>query len=225
MPHKTQVISGVYMTSCLDEPPESQDQIQAGPCSKAEARRAQILTAAADCFRRQGFHAASIAQISKAAGMSPGHIYHYFHNKEAIVAAIVAQDLERLLRLTQELRQASDGRQAIIERVAQGVSDNLNPEAATLKLEILAEAARNAKMAVIVRDADVAWRQGFKDTLDALIPGTDQPERSADLEARVEVLSAMFEGLMIRSLRNPNIDRARVVAHFQALVLELLRSS
>lgn len=209
------------MTSCLDEPPEGQGQFQAEPCSKAEARRAQILTAAADCFRRQGFHAASIAQISRVAGMSPGHIYHYFQNKEALVAAIVAQDLERLLRLTQELRTARDGRHAMIERVAQGVSDNLNPEAATLKLEILAEAARNTKVAAIVRDADVAWRQGFKDTLGALIPSTDQP----DLEARVEVLSAMFEGLMIRSLRNPNIDGARVVAHFQSLVLELLRSS
>lgn len=209
------------MTSC----PESFPEYSPESCTKAEARRAQILAAATDCFRRQGFHAASIAQISKAAGMSPGHIYHYFQNKEAIVAAIVAQDLERLLGLTRELRAASDGRHAMIERVAQGVSDNLNPEAATIKLEIVAEAARNPKVAAIVQTADIAWRQGFKDTLDALVPESDAKERDADLEARVEVLSAMFDGLMIRSVRNPDIDHARVVGHFQSLVLELLRNT
>lgn len=201
------------MTSCTDCSP------------KAEKRRAQILAAASDCFRRQGFHAASIAQISKAAGMSPGHIYHYFQNKEAIVAAIVAKDLDRLLNLAQTLQKAQDGRNAMIERVAQGVSDNLDPDAVTIKLEIVAEAARNPKVAAIVRDADVLWRQSFKDTLSALVEGTARNDRDADLEARVEVISSMFEGLMIRSVRNPNIDRVRVVTHIQALVLELLRGS
>ena len=71
--------------------------------SRAAARRQQILNAAAQCFREHGFHGASIAQISKTAGMSPGHIYHYSENKEAIIAAIVAQDLEGLLTLTAEL--------------------------------------------------------------------------------------------------------------------------
>ena len=41
---------------------------------RAEARKTQVLNAATECFRRQGFHGASMAQISKAAGMSVGHI-------------------------------------------------------------------------------------------------------------------------------------------------------
>ena len=44
---------------------------------RADARRAQIRAAAAECFRLHGFHGSSIAQISKRAGMSTGHIYHY----------------------------------------------------------------------------------------------------------------------------------------------------
>jgi len=51
-----------------------------------DARRAQIRAAAGECFRQHGFHGTSIAQISKRAGMSTGHIYHYFENKEAIIA-------------------------------------------------------------------------------------------------------------------------------------------
>ncbi|HNF78311.1 MAG TPA: helix-turn-helix domain-containing protein, partial [Thauera aminoaromatica] len=95
--------------------------------SRATARRQQILAAAAQCFREHGFHGASIARISKIAGMSAGHIYHYFENKEAIIAAIVAQDLETLLTLTAELRAACNVRHALIERAAEGVLDQLDP--------------------------------------------------------------------------------------------------
>ena len=42
--------------------------------ARADVRRQQILSAAARCFREKGFHGASISQISKAAGMSAGHI-------------------------------------------------------------------------------------------------------------------------------------------------------
>jgi len=36
-----------------------------------------------------------VADISKACGMSTGHIYHYFENKKALVEAIVEQSLSR----------------------------------------------------------------------------------------------------------------------------------
>ena len=113
---------------------------QPSDTSRADVRRSQIRTAAADCFRQHGFHGTSIAQISKTAGMSTGHIYHYFENKEAIIADIVAQDLERLLTLTAELRAASDAKAAMIERAIEGVRENLDPGTAGLQLEIVAEA-------------------------------------------------------------------------------------
>jgi TetR/AcrR family transcriptional repressor of uid operon len=47
-------------------------------CSRAEARRTQILDAAENCVREYGFHRASISKISTASGMGAGHIYHYF---------------------------------------------------------------------------------------------------------------------------------------------------
>lgn len=133
---------------------------QATDAPRATARRQQILNAAAQCFREHGFHGASIAQISKSAGMSAGHIYHYFENKEAIIAAIVAQDLESLLTLTAELRAACNVRAALIERAAEGVADQLDPINAAFKVEIAAEAARNPRVAQIVREADGDRRHG-----------------------------------------------------------------
>ena len=54
----------------------------------AQARREQVLCAAADCFRRKGYHGAGMAEISRTAGMSAGHIYNYFESKEAIIESI-----------------------------------------------------------------------------------------------------------------------------------------
>ena len=193
--------------------------------SRAETRRAQILDAAMDCFRRNGFHGASIAQISKAAGMSAGHIYHYFENKEAIIAAIVARDLERMLTLTAEMRSARDVKEAMLERVAEGVEDNLDPRTAGLKLEIVAEASRNPRVAEIVRSADRACCHSLHQTLRDMRRASGHDDDETAIAGMVEVLAAMFEGLMCRSIRNPALDRTTVVRLFQGAVRDLINQS
>ena len=68
----------------------------------AEARRNQVLCAAADCFRRKGYHGAGMAEISKTAGMSAGHIYNNFTNKEAIIEAIIQRNMEEMFSKFQQ---------------------------------------------------------------------------------------------------------------------------
>lgn len=190
--------------------------------TRAEARRAQILAAAMDCFRDHGFHGASIAQISKAAGMSAGHIYHYFDNKEAIIAGIVAHDLERLLTLTAELRAASNVLEALVERAAEGVIDNLDPRTAGLKLEIVAEAARNPAVAEVVRQADQCCIGSLAETLRILRRANGHADDEATISGMTEVIAAMFEGLLVRAIRNPGLDRQMVVMMFQRVIRELV---
>jgi AcrR family transcriptional regulator len=189
---------------------------------RSEIRRAQILAAAADCFRSHGFHGASIAQISKAAGMSAGHIYHYFESKEAIIAAIVEQDLARVLTLTAELRSARDVKDAMIERVAEGVAEHLDPQAAALRLEIVAEAARNPGIAAIVRSADGRSRDGLAEMIRSLRLSARHEDSGGDAAALTEVIAAMFEGLQIRAVRNPRLDAARVVRLYRRVLQDLL---
>ena len=55
---------------------------------KHEEKKQEILGAARRCFIRNGFRGASIADICAEAGISPGHLYHYFPSKEAIVGAM-----------------------------------------------------------------------------------------------------------------------------------------
>ena len=95
-----------------------------GDTAIARRRKEQVLEAAADCFRREGFHRTSMSQISAAAGMSSGHIYHFFGSKEAIVEAIVARErseLELLIEKTKESMQHTDVVSAIVETTSNSI--------------------------------------------------------------------------------------------------------
>ena len=51
-------------------------------------RRDAILAAALRCFVERGFHGTAIPVIAARARISPGTIYHYFANKDALVNAL-----------------------------------------------------------------------------------------------------------------------------------------
>ena len=55
-----------------------------------------MLDAARAVFDKLGIEGASIREIAKQAGYTPGAIYSYFENKEAIYGALLAESLERL---------------------------------------------------------------------------------------------------------------------------------
>jgi len=55
-----------------------------------------MLDAARTVFDKLGIEGASVREIAKQAGYTPGAIYSYFDNKEAIYGALLAESLERL---------------------------------------------------------------------------------------------------------------------------------
>src|SRR5216117_2708083 len=64
---------------------------------RAEARRVEILRAAAQIFRSRGFAGAGMREIAIAADLSPGNLYHYFRGKEELLFFCQDQSLNRLL--------------------------------------------------------------------------------------------------------------------------------
>lgn len=61
-----------------------------------DVRRALVLTAARSAFLELGLEGASLREIAKRAGYSPGAIYSYFSSKEEVYGALLGESLERL---------------------------------------------------------------------------------------------------------------------------------
>ncbi len=62
----------------------------------SESRRALVLDAARAVFEEHGIDGASMREIARKAGYTPGAIYSYFDSKEAIYGALLSESLERL---------------------------------------------------------------------------------------------------------------------------------
>ncbi len=62
----------------------------------ADVRRALVLDAARSAFFELGLEGASLREIAKRAGYTPGAIYSYFDSKEQVYGALLGESLERL---------------------------------------------------------------------------------------------------------------------------------
>ncbi|HIE38018.1 MAG TPA: TetR/AcrR family transcriptional regulator [Anaerolineales bacterium] len=71
------------------------------PKDPGEARREQILKAAAALFAEKGYQRATVKEIAARAGVAPGTIYLYFENKRDLLLAIadrlIAQPVDQIL--------------------------------------------------------------------------------------------------------------------------------
>ncbi|HEY8331773.1 MAG TPA: TetR/AcrR family transcriptional regulator [Pseudomonas sp.] len=165
----------------------------------ARRRKEQVLAAAAECVRREGFHRTSMSQISAAAGMSSGHIHHFFGGKEGIIAGIVAREHSELGQLIEDVKDASrstDAVSAIVEHVPRSAASYMENGHAALTMEILAECSRNPEVASLIQRNDLEVRSAFHELL-----GGSTPE----VQSRCEIVAALLEGLSARALRNPRL--------------------
>jgi AcrR family transcriptional regulator len=148
-------------------------------------------------------------QIAKESGMSVGHIYRYFTNKREIITAIAQQSSDEILEKVRSLRIDSPTlKQMLIESLERGVMEVSNPEKAALMLEVHAEAARSPDIRAKLFGADVEVTEHLSEVIRVAVGRPLEPE---DLAARVEMFHLIFQGIGLRTVMNPNIDRRSLV--------------
>jgi AcrR family transcriptional regulator len=64
---------------------------------RSRATVTAVLDACAEEIERLGYHALTTHRIAARAGVSPGTLYQYFPNRDAVAGALVVRALERLL--------------------------------------------------------------------------------------------------------------------------------
>ncbi|MFC4594549.1 TetR/AcrR family transcriptional regulator [Sphingobium tyrosinilyticum] len=186
---------------------------------RVERRQAQILDAARACVRADGFHAASMSRIAAEAGMSVGHIYQYFENKEAIMVALSERDFEDFMFHVTEL---GHHEQLDVPGIIAAFQDRimwlLDHDRAALALEVLAESARNAKFASLVLRVDREFRHEARKIVRTAVKGL----LPAEADARVEMLLVVVRALLIHAGTHPVSDRKLLADGFGLALRGLL---
>jgi AcrR family transcriptional regulator len=186
---------------------------------RAERRRRQVLDAANTLFKRHGFHSTSMAQIAAEAGMSVGHIYRYFENKEAVIAAIVEEDLDQQRETINTMLQDPAGvRAAMVAKVDTGVAKMLDRMDAALFLEVMAEAARHPKIAESAR----LHHEAAQMCVGWLFEDNAAPSGRFTAAQATDLMTLVFSGLRIRAIQDPDADVVALTETVRALVSELI---
>lgn len=185
-----------------------------------EERRRQILDAALTCFRREGFRGASIADICAEARMSPGHLYHYFPGKEAIIEAIAERDLERGLDIMARAAERPDFVEALISLGLEEHATRLGLCGA-LRTEIAAEATRNPRIAAMLRSFHRRLEERLADIL-AEAQRAGQIKGGLDASSLAVLLIQLSDGFHARLASDPEFgEPGRLALHGETLRLLL----
>ena len=189
------------------------------PVKHAEKRQ-EILEAAARCFARDGFHGATTAAICAEAGISPGHLYHYFASKEAIIAAMAEDSLERATKRLGDIAEDSNIIATLAAEVEQTKPRHVRTKRPML-LEMMVEAGRNPAVAEILHKHS----KGMRDLLTDLVrkgqdAGEVDPSLDADLVATI--LMGVVDSSRILTVRDPKLDKSKAMDLLKTMIARFL---
>lgn len=186
---------------------------------RTEARQDQVLDAAETCFLAEGFHRASMSRIAAVANMSVGHIYQYFENKQAIIIALCER---RFAGFEQRLLEAEQGHRAdlpsLIDAWATQFTWWIQPTRAPLTLEIMSEARRDPKIAMVVEKID----KRFRDTMRRSLLPLAGPIPEHEIEQRLEAVVMLSHGMTSRMTADRKANPEQLIAAFRLTVQMLL---
>jgi AcrR family transcriptional regulator len=118
---------------------------------RREAKRADILRAAARVFRRRGFGDAGMRDIADQADLSPANLYHYFRGKDEILYYCQDRALDRMLAAVAAARRLPVGATARLTHVlashATTLLDDVEGATAHVQIESLPPARRRRLIA------------------------------------------------------------------------------
>ena len=183
---------------------------------KHEEKRREILGAAETCFVRDGLQGASISSICAEAGISPGHLYHYFSSKEAIISAMIEVRLAEAAARFAKLAEGADVLDTLFGELT--VSRLGHPP---LLLEALAEANRSPTMAKALQDHTKGVHLLLADLLEkGQAVGAIDPALDRNMTA--SLIISIIDGSKTLCLRDPKLDVKQATKALQTMIFRYL---
>ncbi len=184
---------------------------------KHEQKRREIMAAAERCFTRSGLRGATIAQICAEAGISPGHLYHYFPSKEAIISALAEVKLAEASRRLETLISGEGSILNALPSEMNRIRQWAGEHSAVLLFEMLAEAPRNPAMARALHNQTRGMKRLLADTV-RQAQSRGEIDRELDSEMAAAVLIGLIDASKTLQVRDPDIDAAKAASMMKLLI-------
>jgi AcrR family transcriptional regulator len=171
-----------------------------------EARRIEMLRAAAELICERGFGDTRIADVAKRAGVSSALVIYYFGTRDRLLVDALRfseesfyEAAEKMLAEVTSLRERLS---LLIKWTCVPEADNEIPGAWGLWFDLWAQAFRHNEVKAGREDLDARWRKMIVDAVE-----------SADLDTEIDVrmfaleFAALLDGLSIQvALEDPEVD-------------------
>lgn len=187
----------------------------------ADRRRRQIIDAALACFRRRGFHQATMQEICAEASISAGALYRYFSSKNEIIAAIAEEFRGEEFDTFQRVAE----REGLIEamcQAAEGFFAQAAGESGALHSDVMAECLRDpalaATMARASSHAEALLAGALKDAQRAGKIASD-----VDPSMAASILLGAMEGIGLRQAFRDDPDATSASVQFRSLCQRYLK--
>jgi len=189
----------------------------------ADRRRRQIMDAAIACFRRRGFHQATMQEICAEANISAGALYRYFASKTDIIAAIAEDKHAETDVLFLEAARNGSAIDAL-SMVARDFFEKFADGDGALIADIFAECIRDDAIAKALHKIN-ACSTAY--CIEAIKAGQARGDidRTLDPDRAANILFAAIEGVGLRRAFLREIDTEAALSEFRELAQRYLSPS
>ena len=165
-----------------------------------DARRQQILDAAAECFAGDGFHRTTMQKIVTESGLSAGAIYHYFSSKDQIIQAI-ADDRHaaewRSIRRTIDSKDGAKTLHQLSRMFFEPLTGPAEKQRRRIGIEMWAEALHSPSILETTREGINEPLRLFTKVI-TTAQENDEIGPHVDPEALGRVMIALFQGFILQ---------------------------
>ena len=175
-----------------------------------EARRIEMLRAAAELICERGFGETRIADVAKRAGVSSALVIYYFGTRDRLLVDALRYSEESFYeaaeKMLAEVTSLRERLSLLIKWTCVPQTDNEIPGAWGLWFDLWAQAFRHDEVKAGRVELDARWRRMI---VDAIKSAEASDELDVEVDARLFALefSALLDGLSIQvALDDPEVD-------------------
>ncbi len=181
-------------------------------------RRQQLMDATIASIHQDGFQDATVARISRRAGLSVGLVNHYFDGKDDLLASTMQMLVDLTLADVEGGIDPNDPPERQLVDFWQGhfAPGQRSPEAISAWLSFYAQVPEREAFAHIQHNYDQALLELLRPILRELVP-------SQRVEGIAQTLIALMYGLWLRHANDPdNVDLALIQSVARSYVTDVL---